>query len=267
MSFTFEPNGGWLLRGLGALLWKRTRSSNEGFFFLGQCTKLELSLNDERLTENSAVQAATPPVLDIVTKRTPKVAATLKEAHPDVISLAVMGDDDATLTQAGTAVTEEVHEDVRAGYYVKLDKLGPVTAVTVEPSGGGTAFTEGDDYIVFNGEQPMIYIVPGGGIDSGDDIQVDYTPTAYTAAPTIPIGSKTLIQGELLFLPDPTNGPKFVANIWKCSVASESVTSLIQPDANLAEFALNFTVLSDAANHPNSPYGLLTKVGQVTATS
>lgn len=266
MSFPFQPDGGWMLRGLGAVLFKRARADgNEGFHFLGQCTKLELSLNDEKLIENSAVQKETPPIIEIVTKRTPKAALTLKETHPHNIALALMGLED-TATQAATAVTDEVHNNVKAGTFVKLDKMGPVTAVTVEPAGGGTAFDAGDDYVVYDGEIAMIYIVPGGGIDDGDDIQVDYTPTAYTAAPIIPIGTKTLITGELLYVPDPSIGPKYVANIWRCSVSSEAVLPLIQSEAALAQYDLSFTVLSDTTNHPNSPYGLLTKVGAVSAS-
>lgn len=267
MAFPYAADGSFLLRGLGALFFKRSLTAGVAgagsHRFLGNCTKIEVSMNDERLTVNSAVEAATPPLVDIVVKRTPKVAFTLNEANAHNLALAMMGEE-TTFTQAATAVTNEVHVDVKQGDYVMLDKYGPVTAVVVEPSGGGAAFVLGTDYSIKDGQVASIYIIPGGGIADAVDIQVDYTPTAYSAQPKVIGATDTLITGELLFAPDPTLGPKWAARFWKVSIASDSVVGLLQAEAAVAAFDLSGTVLSDAANHPTEPYWKLEQVGKVS---
>lgn len=103
-----------------------------------------------------------------------------------------------TVTQAATPVVDENHLDVSVGTWIKLGAtaanpvgVGEVSVATVD---GATADT---DYTV-NLKRGMIYIVPGGAIESGDDIEISYTPVAKTYT-RVKTGAKTQETGRLRF--------------------------------------------------------------------
>jgi hypothetical protein len=260
----FQANGDLLINGTGAVFIRRIEAAGtaQGLKFIGQATKLELQMNDEKLIEYSAVEASRAPIKEIVQRRTPTASITMKEFDKHNFALAAMGEE-ASYTQAGTAITNEVHNDVRQGTYVKLDKRGPISVVTVEPAGGGTAYVVTTDYVITDDETPLIYIVPGGGIADGADIQVDYTPTAIvTALDRVYGATKNVIECEILFVPDvEAPGPAWQIEIWKASLTPESAISVIQQASEFASCDLRFTMLSDKSNHPSAPYWQATKVG------
>lgn len=258
-----QANGDLLINGTGKVFIQRLEAAGtaQGLKFLGQCTKLEASMNDEKLIEYSAVEASRAPIKEIVQRRTPQIGLTFKEFDRANFALAAMGSE-LSYTQAGTAVTNEVHADVKQGTYIKLAKRGPITAVTVEPSGGGTAYTLGTDYVIEDDTVPLIYIVPGGGIADASDIQVDYTPTAIVSGlDQVAAGTKSVIECALLYVPDlEAPGPAWQVEVWKASITPEAAIGLIQAAAEFAAVDLRMTVLSDKTNHPTAPYWLATKI-------
>ncbi len=107
----------------------------------------------------------------------------LRNIDDDNLALGLLGIVE-TVTQGAATVTAEAHADVQQGLYYQLgvstaqpSGVRKISAVTVEPSGGGTPYVVTTDYTV-DADLGRLYIVPGGGIASGADIQVDYTVAA-----------------------------------------------------------------------------------------
>jgi len=264
----FQADGGNLHMGRGAVFARRIEAAGtaHGFLFLGQSTRFGIQMNAEFAEERSAVEASAPTVKKMATRVSPEILITLKEYKSDNLSLVFLGSRTANI-QAATAITNEVFNDVKQGRYIKLAKVGPVTGVNVEPSPTGTAYVLGTDYSIEDGAVPMIYIIPGGGIADGTEIQVDYVPTAYASPGLEEINGavQPLVECELLFRPDPASGPKLKVEVWRTSISSEGLVEMIQHETNeFPSFEIKGAVLSDAAVHPTCPYFKLTKLGIVT---
>lgn len=107
----------------------------------------------------------------------------LRNIDDDNLALGLLGIVE-TVTQASGTVTAEKHNDVIPGLYYQLgvsagqpSGVRKVSSVVVKPSGGGTAFTVTADYTV-DADLGRLYIVPGGAITSGTDLDVDYAVAA-----------------------------------------------------------------------------------------
>ena len=260
-----QANGDLLLIGRGKVFFKRTEAAGtaRGLKFVGDCPKLEIAMQQEVAVARSSVEAAGPVIKQVVVSNEPQIRMALRELDKDNLAN-LLGGTFSSYTQAATGITNEPYPDVRQGTYIKLAKRGPISAVTVEPLGGGTAFTVTTDYVIEDASIPLIYIVPGGGIADGADIQVDYTPTAITGAglETVRGATTPVIEGSLLYVPDNASGPKWQLEVWKLSLKSEAILAMIHPPGTteFAEAELVGTVLSDATAHPSEPYFLLTRL-------
>src|ERR1043165_296344 len=209
---SISPNKNMLRIGRGKLFVKRLGGTNEGFLFAGQTSKIDLQMGISTLIERDVTSASNGILSEIVTEKTPTVTATFKQFENELVALAFLGDR-AAPTQAATPVTAEQHDNVIEGSYVKLDSYGPVASVAVKGSGGSPTYAIDDDYTIENTSgdalHPLIYSVPGGAITTGSDIEVDYTPPAYTAIDQIKGLSESEILCELLYVDDPTVGPQY----------------------------------------------------------
>jgi len=80
----------------------------------------------------------------------------------------------------GTVTDEDVVSDEDAWVDMDYQHVQPGTVV-VEPNGGGTAFVEGDDYVIdyLNGRFFTISAANGGTIGDGTTVDVDYEYYAY----------------------------------------------------------------------------------------
>lgn len=103
-----------------------------------------------------------------------------------------------SVVQTATPVVDEEHTKVTQGTWIKLGAtaanpvgVGEISVATVD---GATA---GDDYTV-NLKRGMIYIVPGGAITTGSDIEISYTPVAKTYT-RVKTSGKTQETGRLRF--------------------------------------------------------------------
>jgi len=261
-----QADGSQLLLGRGKTFFKRNEAAGtaQGHTFMGQVTQLEIRPKDEVIDEKSSVEAAAPIIKQVKVSTDHEIALTFKEMKAHNLALALFGTV-GSYTQAATAVTNEIFTDVKQGTYIKTAKRLIGSVVVTGPSATPT-YTVTTDYVVEDATEGLIYIVPGGTITDGSDLEVDYTPTAV-AAPgldTVIGGVSSFIEGELLFIPDPATGPKWRAEIWKASLNSNAVIALIQSANEFASAELLGKVLSDATNHPTEPYYRLTRVGIVS---
>jgi hypothetical protein len=174
------------------------------------------------------------------------------EFTPANLALAMMGKVTQSAAQVATPVTGETltTSAIKGGFY-KTAKLGPITAVTVNQS--GTPLVAGVDYTVHNPEVGIIHILPTSAtVTNGSTLTVSYTPTAYAAGlQVVAGGTDMVIEGAVMFVPDPTTGPKLLLEVWDVSVTPEGALGLISED--FAQLSLTMAIQADAMNHPNEP--------------
>jgi hypothetical protein len=240
--------------------------SGEGFVFAHQVNSIVYTPNEEKLEEIDATTGVGGTLASITVSRKPTIKITDKSFLTDFLAFALMGTK-SVLTQAADAITAEVHTNVKQGTYVPFDKMGPVTAVTVEPSGGGTAFALDDDYTIEMADDmyPMLYIVPGGGIADAVDIQINYTPTQYSSVEQVAGATKSEIVVALRYIGANSYGPRYNFDVWKASVNIDAALEFIQSANEFGSFDLTFTLLDDSANHSTTPFIDLRRVDNATA--
>ena len=247
-----NANGDNLLLGRGAVYFDRfVGGVSTGERHLGNVTKFEISTEDETVEKYSSVEASSPLLKKVLIRRNVSLALTLDEFSKENLALVLMGENDATFAQAGGPIVDEAISGVVGGRYYKLANRD-VSAVVVEGSGGTPTYTLTDDYLV-DADSGRIYIVPGGAITDGADIQVSYTAAAITAGAvdTIRGGVSSVIEGAVRFIGDPAAGPAYEVEVWKVSVNPDGVLAMIGDDFGSAD--MTFAILSDAANHPTEP--------------
>lgn len=247
-----NANGDNLLLGRGAVYFDRfVNGVSTGERHLGNVTKFEVSTEDETVEKYSSVEASSPLLKKVLVRRNVSLALTLEEFSKENLALVLMGENDATFAQTGGGITGEAIAGVEPGRYYKLANRG-VSAVVVTGTGGTPTYNVTTDYLV-DADSGRIYIVPGGTITSGTDLEVDYTATAITAGTvdTIRGGVTSVIEGAVRFIGDPSSGPAYEVEVWKVSVNPDGVLAMIGDDFGAVD--MTFAVLSDAANHPAEP--------------
>lgn len=245
-----EVSGDQLLLGKGKVYFDRKDADGNlvGERFLGNCTQLQIGTEDELREKYSSATASAPLLKRVNVRRTQEFTLTLDHFNKENIALALMGDVSA-LTQGSGSVTDEVIGAVQQGRYYKTSYRN-ISTVTVEPSGGGEAYTLNTDYTI-DAVTGRIYIVEGGGIADDDEIQVDYDYAEDTSV-VVRSGVSNTIEGFMRFVGDPSTGPALEVEVWDVSINPDGVLDLISDE--YAEFSLKGAVQDDSANHPDEPY-------------
>lgn len=180
-----------------------------GEIYLGDGPGFSFTMATEKTEIDSSDTPTAETLVSITNKVTRSAQCGIRNVSDQVLSFFV-GGDASTKTQTSTPVTDEVIGAVQQGRYYQLGASSSnptgvrgVSSVTVEPSGGGTAYTVDTDYKL-DADGGRIYIVPGGGIADDDEIQVDYTPAANSRGQVISgAGPK---KGAFRFVSDNTTG-------------------------------------------------------------
>ncbi len=257
--------GNLLLLGRGKLYFDRLNSSgaHTGERFLGNCTRLESTTTDDLREKYSSATHDSPLMKSVNVRRTQELAITLDEFDPENLALALMGETGYHATQAATPITNEVITAVQPDRWYKLAKRGtialPISAVTVTGPSGSPTYTITTDYLV-DLVSGRIYIVPGGTITAGSNIEVDYTPPSFAATtlPKVVAGTANTIEGFLRFIGDPAAGPVYECEIWHVSINPDGAVGLISDE--FAEFPLKGKILDDSGVHPTEPLWRLLKL-------
>lgn len=129
-----------------------------------------------------------------------------------------------------------------------------------------SAYKEGVDYLVEeqSSKAGLIKILAGGKIKKGDTVVVNADVPEATIC-TVSGGNAGEIAGELLFVGDPNIGDAYVIHGWNVRVQpSGDLSGLISED--FGSFQLEIKFLSDYANHPDSPFYKVVKVGEGSGT-
>lgn len=132
-----------------------------------------------------------------------------------------------------------------------------IYAIAVTPASG--AYTLGTDYKVptIEARGGVVTFPTTSSIPDDSDIHVSYTVPAGTF-PKVSGATVGNIQGELLFLGDPSYGPCYNGEFWHISLTPNGEIGMISDD--FATFDLEFTCLDDSENHPDDPMYRLVKL-------
>lgn len=187
--------------GSGRLYFARQRpdGSFEGERYLGDTTQFTISISTEKLAKYSSDCGARTKVRDIVVQTDRTVSITCEDISWENVALALQGEV-KNRSQAATPVVDEEILDVQTDrfYYVGVTDSNPLgvgecSVITVK--NGIDTMVAGEDYEV-SLKHGRIYVIPGGDIGDGDDLEVSYTPVAnsYTS---IEAGAITSQKGRL----------------------------------------------------------------------
>jgi len=243
-------NGNNILLGRGKIYFDRFDSSGArtGELFLGNCPTFEITPTSEDIKKYSSANKSADLIASDVLRTTLALRIVGDEFSKENLAMVLFGDT-GTISQTGSTVTAETISGVLQGRYYALS-MRQVSLVTVTGTGGTPTYDENDDYTV-DAVTGRIYIVEGGAIADGTEIEVDFT-YGTIALPTVQGMTQTSIKGYLRFIGDPARGPKYECEIWRASIRADGAIGFISDE--YASFTLTGDIESDAVNHPNEPH-------------
>lgn len=250
---TAAPSQKNLLLGAGELFFNRFDDDGlpTGLIHLGNVDVFEITTADDKIQKRSSMSAERPIYAERTRSRVVTCRIQIDEHTAENVSLHMMGDV-VDYTQVATPVVDEVLVAAASagvslgakvgGFYKTAQAMIDTVTLKKAPA---TALTPDVDYVVWNNRIGVIYIPEGSTVVAGDGLLVSYTPEAIAAgeARRIRGGTKNKIEGSLLFLPDPSEGPAEMVEVWNTSVAPDGALSLISED--FSNFVLNLTVQDD----------------------
>lgn len=242
-----------LLLGKGKLYFARlTGGVASGYDFLGNVTDVQYETEDETREKYSSAQASAPLLKKALIRRKPKVSWSMDEFTDRNLALAAMGVV-ASYSQANTPVVDEIVSTAPVkGRHYKVAKRG-ISSVVVKR--GATTLTLTTDYLIHDAEAGIIFLnAVSAAFDGGSgNLTVSYTPSTVTAQDMVTPGTASVIEGALLFMGDPSVGPKWELELWKVSISPGGGLSLIGDD--FGSMPITAEVLDDSTNHPTQPFG------------
>lgn len=204
----------------------RDTSTNENLIEIGNASALAMDIQSEEKTLTDYTQPGGGTYNSVEKITDTNVNITVHDYSPRNLSIALFGD---ASVLAGSSVTDEVHTGVNAGEFIKTN-FPFISAVTVEPSGGGTAYIEDTDYEV---RDSGIYILEGTNIPADGDIQIDYT---HAAADRI----EALVQSGKIFQlvfegQNEATGKRALVDIYRLKFSPTNGLNLIGDDYGALE--------------------------------
>ena len=254
-TWAVAPDSDNLIVGKGSVYINRfdDAGNGTGLRHLGNVDAMEITTEDDVIQKFSSMSASAPLYKKITRRRNVTVRLTMSEFSPYNLAIALQGELDETYAQPATAVVgESVSTSVVLGAYYTLSKLGPYTVAPALKT-GATPLVLGTDYELVEANVGVIRLLETAiNIADGDPLTADYTPTAYLAG-TVPVvkgGTKNTVEGSLLFVGDPSTGPKMKVEVWKASFTADGALGFISEE--FADLGLTGGVLADPIGHPGN---------------
>ncbi len=165
----------------------------------------------------------------------------------------------APITVTGTAQTlaEGVTVTFASGTIGQDLVTGEIYEIKVTPA--NNKYVAGVDYILDKTQLRggIITIPDNSNIPDGQKVRVSYK-VSEAKYPKIMGGTAKKIEGDLLFLGDPSHGRPYNLEVWHVSIVPTGDIGLITEE--WGTFTLEMTVLSDRENHPEEPFFKLINV-------
>jgi hypothetical protein len=255
MAVSADPTQLYL--GRGKLYFDRFDASGvpTGLRFLGEADKLEINPSTTVKEYFTMTKAAATKLAQNITNQSHEIDIQLREYHSENLALALLGDK-ITLTQSSATITGELLSSKAIPGYVYQTANRKVSAPTGHT--GATALVLGTDYEILDAEMGLIRVLPGTTqLDGTKPFTLDYTAAAITTGIQIQAGTESKIEGKLVFVGDPANGPAIDAEIWRVRMQPSGALALITDDYSM--IPLKGEVMDDSTNHPNQPLYRVTR--------
>lgn len=246
--------------GKGSILIDRLDASGNptGFMPIGNATKFELDMKDDRAELYSSMNATVTLIATALKKRQPTVSITGTDFKPDVAALFFMSTAKTTLAIAAGAITSEA---LASATVTKKGKYFPTASRNIDPATpptvkqGTTTLVQDTDWVLADPVEGLIYFPAGGAVLDTTAVTIDYSTLDgnfdQVAGGTIPT-----VKAKLRFVPDPTDGQKIGVEIWKVNLSPNGQIGLIADD--YGNWTLDGAILDDSAEHPDAPFYLAT---------
>lgn len=186
--------------------------NEQGERYLGNTPEFNMTIEEEALDHYSSDHGVNEKDASISLSTNRTGSLTTDNISPENVALFFFGAQ-STFTHTGATVTDEAVAAVKQGLTYQLGKttLNPVGArdldflstgpnvniIVTDDAGSPATFDEGDDYTI-DMDLGRLYIVPGGAITDGTNLEVDYK-TKTTTRDRI-ISGANAIQGALRFI-------------------------------------------------------------------
>lgn len=249
MPHQFAADGDNLVLGRGALLIDRfdANGASTGLRFVGNVSDLRLSTTDELREKYSSVSAGSPLLKRTIARRTIEFIAVCDEFTVENLAIVTMAEQVANNQASATTQVVPIN-DVLQGRWYDVGRKNLTTPV-FRHSSDTPIYVANTDYIV-DAANGFVYIVPGGGIADGTDIEFS-GGWGVTTITRLRGGKASTVNGRMVFQSDNASGPNYRLEAWRVSITPDGETGLISDD--FGNFTIRIAVESDGVNHPNEP--------------
>lgn len=244
--------------GKGSVLLDRFLSGSPTgvFMHLGNCNKFEIEPKDDKAELFQALYPSPTKIAEAVKKRDIKISIEGTDFSADHSQIYSIASGESSLVTTASAITNEqlcsAAQTANAkGRYFRT--ASPNIATWTDLKQNAVALVNGTDYIVLDMTHGIIYIPLTSGIDTtgSHSITADYTPAAGTFA-QINGHTVNFVEGHVLFVPDPADGPNITCDVWRVNLTQNGKIGLIQDE--YGNWTLEGSCLDDTANHASAPF-------------
>lgn len=247
-----SPSSDLLVLGKGQLFFARhVAGVKEEYRHMGNVETFELGTEDDNIDKFSSQVAGAPLYKRVNRRRDVTARIVIEEMSKENAALVLMGELNE-LTQTGGSITDEILTSaaVPGGYY-RTAEIGPITVVSLNEDPGGTPvpLVIDVDYTIHDAEIGIIKLseTPTNFV-AGETLGIDYTApnlTTGSGLTTVQGGTAGIIEGTVLFQPDPSTGPKMMVELWRVSVSPDGALGLISDE--YLQAGLEMAVQDDSA--------------------
>ena len=164
--------------------------------------------------------------MKLVKDRQVSLKFSTSQITPDMLALALLGDQSST-AQSADSVSDEEHQSGAINSYFSLGKVKvDVTKVTYNDGDNDVELTEGVDYIVVS-EEGMIKTLTD--VASNTTLKVTYS-WADATINLVEAVKKAKVLAQLVFINDPQNGAKAKYTFYKVQLQSDGDIALKSTD-------------------------------------
>ncbi|MGA3295279.1 MAG: hypothetical protein ABSE45_15025 [Candidatus Acidiferrales bacterium] len=246
--------------GKGSVLLDRFLNGNPTgvFMHLGNCNKFELEPKDDKAELFQSLYPTPTKIAEAVKKRDLKIMIEGTDFSADHSQIYSISSGQTTLSiSSGTTTGETLVSAAQSanakGRYFRTAKPNIDNSTPPVLTQNSVTLVAGTDYVVADLVHGIIYIPLTSTIDvtGAFAITITYHQLA-TAAAQIAGHTVNFVQGHLLFVPDPADGPNITADVWRVNLTQNGKIGLIADE--YGNWTLEGSALDDTANHPSAPF-------------
>lgn len=217
-------------------IYARTAGASAGLMELGNASKLELSIKEDKQTIRDFSKAGGGIYASVSRIDTATLGMTLHDLNRSNVARALFGSES---TVASGSVTDEAVVAYK-GALVPLAHPQP-SSVVVTNDAASVTYVAGADYEV---RSAGIYVLPSGAITDAQVLKVDYAHAAYDQVQAATSSSLVL---ELHFegLNEANSGKPVIVDVWRAQLSPTKALSLLGD--KFADLQLDAEVLADTS--------------------